>query len=74
MCDLHFNGMSMFAHRSTDEHQTLKKFIHPTCDICRKDFQVRIEYDEHLLSAPHLQNEARILLRKEKFEKDPKGK
>lgn len=72
MCDLSFNGMTMFAHRSTTEHQNLKRFIHPTCDMCKIDFQVRIEYDEHVLTPQHLQQEAKSLLRKEKFEKDPK--
>ncbi|KAK6629147.1 hypothetical protein RUM43_002964 [Polyplax serrata] len=71
MCDLHFNGMTMFAHRSTSEHQNLKRFIHPSCEMCKIDFQVRIEYDEHILTPQHLQQEAKALLRKEKFEKDP---
>lgn len=74
MCDLPFNGMTMFAHRSTAEHQNLKRFIHPTCDLCKIDFQVRIEYDEHILTPQHLQQETKALLRKEKFEKDPKCK
>lgn len=40
--------------------------------MCKIDFQVRIEYDEHVLTPQHLQQESKSLLRKEKFEKDPK--
>lgn len=53
MCDLHFYGR-LSAHRKTDGHLNLKKFLHPKCIDCNKEFTNRTEFDEHLLSPTHM--------------------
>ncbi|KAK7602248.1 hypothetical protein V9T40_009689 [Parthenolecanium corni] len=53
MCNLNFLG-SLPAHRKNERHQRLKKFLHPKCSPCAKEFYTRLEWDEHKLSAAHL--------------------
>ncbi|XP_073839937.1 protein on ecdysone puffs isoform X1 [Musca autumnalis] len=53
MCDLNFHG-HISAHRKSEGHLQLKKFLHPKCTECNKEFATRIDYDSHLLSADHL--------------------
>ncbi|XP_067644875.1 zinc finger protein on ecdysone puffs isoform X2 [Eurosta solidaginis] len=57
MCDLNFHG-HISAHRKSEGHLSLKKFLHPKCVECNKEFATRIDYDTHLLSADHLQKAA----------------
>ncbi|XP_039966618.1 zinc finger protein on ecdysone puffs isoform X1 [Bactrocera neohumeralis] len=57
MCDLNFHG-HISAHRKSEGHLSLKKFLHPKCIECNKEFATRIDYDTHLLSADHLQKAA----------------
>lgn len=57
MCDLNFHG-NISAHRKTDGHLQLKKFLHPRCAECSNEFPTRIDYDSHLLSADHLKKAA----------------
>lgn len=57
MCDLNFHG-HLSAHRKSDGHLQLKKFLHPKCTECNKEFATRIDYDSHLLSADHLKKAA----------------
>lgn len=57
MCDLSFHG-HLSAHRKSDGHLTLKKFLHPKCSECNKEFPTRIEYDTHLLAPDHLKKAA----------------
>ncbi|XP_055915532.1 zinc finger protein on ecdysone puffs isoform X1 [Eupeodes corollae] len=57
MCDLNFHG-HLSAHRKSDGHLQLKKFLHPKCAECNKEFSTRIDYDSHLLSADHLKKAA----------------
>ncbi|XP_075160937.1 protein on ecdysone puffs isoform X2 [Haematobia irritans] len=53
MCDLNFHG-HISAHRKSEGHLQLKKFLHPKCAECSKEFATRIDYDSHLLAADHL--------------------
>lgn len=53
MCDLQFYG-HLSAHRKTDGHLALKKFLHPKCNECAQEFPTRIDYDGHILSPEHL--------------------
>ena len=53
MCDLNFHG-HISAHRKSEGHLQLKKFLHPKCNECNKEFATRIDYDTHLLAAEHL--------------------
>ncbi|XP_066996496.2 zinc finger protein on ecdysone puffs [Anabrus simplex] len=53
MCDLHFFG-NIVAHRKHESHQALKKFLHPCCTPCGKEFHTRIEWDEHKLTPDHM--------------------
>lgn len=53
MCDLNFHG-HISAHRKSEGHLQLKKFLHPKCIECNKEFATRIDYDTHLLAADHL--------------------
>ncbi|XP_030384975.1 zinc finger protein on ecdysone puffs isoform X2 [Scaptodrosophila lebanonensis] len=53
MCDLNFHG-HISTHRKSEGHLQLKKFLHPKCIECTKEFATRIDYDTHLLSADHL--------------------
>lgn len=38
----------------TEGHQRLKRYLHPKCDICDKEFPSRIEWVEHRLTPEHL--------------------
>lgn len=53
MCDLHFYG-HLSTHRKSEGHLNLKKFLHPKCSECSKEFPTRIEFDAHLLSKEHM--------------------
>lgn len=53
MCDLHFYG-HLSAHRKTDGHLQLKKFLHPKCTECGQEFATRIDFDNHLLTPTHM--------------------
>lgn len=57
MCDLNFHG-HLSSHRKSEGHLQLKKFLHPRCSECNKEFATRIDYDSHLLSADHLKKAA----------------
>ncbi|XP_034483601.1 zinc finger protein on ecdysone puffs isoform X1 [Drosophila innubila] len=57
MCDLNFHG-HISTHRKSEGHLQLKKFLHPKCVECNKEFATRIDYDTHLLSADHLKKAA----------------
>ncbi|CAD7082072.1 unnamed protein product [Hermetia illucens] len=57
MCDLHFHG-HLSSHRKSEGHLTLKKFLHPKCLECSKEFPTRIEFDTHLLTPDHLKKAA----------------
>ncbi len=63
MCDLSVYG-SLNFHRKSQLHQKLKSFLHPKCFICRKEFTVRADWDEHLLSVEHLKRKAEVLRQK----------
>lgn len=53
MCDLNFYG-HLTAHRKTDGHLNLKKFLHPRCLDCAQEFPNRIDFDGHILSPEHM--------------------
>ncbi|XP_022920289.2 zinc finger protein on ecdysone puffs [Onthophagus taurus] len=53
MCDLKFMG-KIIAHRKTEGHQRLKRFLHPNCDICNLEFPSRMEWVEHRFTPDHL--------------------
>lgn len=55
MCDLHFYG-HLSAHRKTEGHLNLKKFLHPKCTDCNQEFPTRIDYDSHVLAPEHMKN------------------
>ncbi|KAJ8941185.1 hypothetical protein NQ314_010484 [Rhamnusium bicolor] len=53
MCDLKFMG-KIIVHRKTEGHQRLKRYLHPNCEICDKEFPARMEWVEHRLTPDHL--------------------
>jgi len=53
MCDLHFYG-HLSTHRKSEGHLNLKKFLHPKCIECNKEFPTRTDYDSHVLSPSHM--------------------
>ncbi|CAH0546111.1 unnamed protein product [Brassicogethes aeneus] len=53
MCDLKFLG-KILAHRKTEGHQRLKRYLHPNCNMCEKEFPSRMEWVEHRLTPEHL--------------------
>ncbi|XP_968783.4 zinc finger protein on ecdysone puffs isoform X2 [Tribolium castaneum] len=53
MCDLKFLG-KIITHRKTEGHQRLKRFLHPNCDICGKEFPSRMDWVDHRLTPDHL--------------------
>lgn len=53
MCDLKFMG-KIIVHRKTEGHQRLKRYLHPNCEICDKEFPARMEWVEHRLTPEHL--------------------
>ncbi|XP_066148355.1 zinc finger protein on ecdysone puffs-like isoform X2 [Euwallacea fornicatus] len=53
MCDLKFMG-KIISHRRTEGHQRLKRYLHPNCRICDKEYPSRIEWVEHCLTPEHL--------------------
>lgn len=38
----------------TEGHQRLKRYLHPNCTTCDKEFPSRIEWVEHRLTPEHL--------------------
>ena len=63
VCDVNFDG-SVMVHRKSVHHQRLRRFLNPSCRVCRLEFGSRIERDYHRLSAEHLkalQNQERSL-------------
>uniref|UniRef100_V5G0I4 Zinc finger protein n=1 Tax=Anoplophora glabripennis TaxID=217634 RepID=V5G0I4_ANOGL len=53
MCDLKFMG-KIIVHRKTEGHQRLKRYLHPNCEMCDKEFPARMEWVEHRLTPEHL--------------------
>lgn len=53
MCDLKFLG-KIIAHRKTDGHQRLKRFLHPKCHYCSQEFPSRMEWVDHRFTPDHL--------------------
>ena len=53
MCDLKFLG-KIIAHRKTEGHQRLKRFLHPKCHYCSQEFPSRMEWVDHRFSPDHL--------------------
>ena len=53
LCQMAVYG-NMAKHRTSKLHLKLKNFIHPICELCDRQFQKRIDWDEHKLSAGHL--------------------
>lgn len=43
----------IFRYR-TEGHQRLKRYLHPTCGLCEKEFPSRMEWIEHRLTPEHL--------------------
>ncbi|XP_044270416.1 zinc finger protein on ecdysone puffs [Tribolium madens] len=60
MCDLKFLG-KIIAHRKTEGHQRLKRFLHPNCDICGKEFPSRMDWVDHRLTPDHLRTLNEVL-------------
>ena len=57
LCHVEVSGKKgkMNKHRKQNQiHQKLKNFVHPICELCDRQFQKRINWDEHKLSAGHL--------------------
>lgn len=38
----------------TEGHQRLKRFLHPNCDVCNKEFPARMEWVQHKFTPEHL--------------------
>nr|XP_023017368.1 zinc finger protein on ecdysone puffs isoform X1 [Leptinotarsa decemlineata] len=55
MCDLKFLG-KIISHRKSEGHQRLKRYLHPVCNLCAKEFPSRVEWIEHRLTPEHLKN------------------
>nr|CAI5855559.1 unnamed protein product [Callosobruchus analis] len=53
MCELKFLG-KIVVHRKTEGHQRLKRYLHPNCKMCDKEFPSRIEWIEHRLTPEHM--------------------
>ncbi|KAK9877851.1 hypothetical protein WA026_020081 [Henosepilachna vigintioctopunctata] len=60
MCDFKFLGKIM-AHRKSEGHQRLKRFLHPNCSLCDKEFPSRMEWVDHRLSPEHLRELAKFM-------------
>ncbi|KAH1004343.1 zinc finger protein on ecdysone puffs [Dendroctonus ponderosae] len=59
MCDLKFMG-KIISHRRTDGHQRLKRYLHPNCRTCDKEYPSRIEWIEHCLTPEHLRRSSQV--------------
>ena len=53
MCDIP-NLKNITSHRKGQYHNILKRFVHPRCKHCKKDFKDRPSYDQHKFTEPHL--------------------
>ncbi|XP_067015670.2 zinc finger protein on ecdysone puffs-like [Anabrus simplex] len=53
MCDADIPEL-LSKHRRSESHQTLRKYLHPECDVCVTKFKTRIEWTRHLLTPTHL--------------------
>ncbi|KAL3285172.1 hypothetical protein HHI36_019291 [Cryptolaemus montrouzieri] len=65
MCDFKFLGKIM-AHRKSEGHQRLKRFLHPNCNLCDKEFPSRMEWVDHRLTPDHLRALAKYVEEKSK--------
>ncbi|KAF5305801.1 hypothetical protein FQA39_LY09137 [Lamprigera yunnana] len=54
MCDGTFLG-TFIAHRMSEEHRRLKRFLHPKCSYCLQKFSSRIEWVYHKFTKDHLE-------------------
>lgn len=70
MCNFDFYGR-LSAHRKSDGHLSLKKFLHPRCIDCNKEFTNRSEFDAHLLSPGHM---TRTIGKTNRFERKKNSK
>lgn len=43
-----------FSCYRTEGHQRLKRFLHPNCAVCNKEFPARMEWVEHKFTPEHL--------------------
>ena len=46
MCKLSVYG-NINKHRTSELHLRLKSFLHPICDSCNREFERRIDWDQH---------------------------
>jgi len=53
MCDCEVAG-TVEEHRKSHHHRQLRKFMHPTCEMCIADFDGRSEWYYHCYSAEHV--------------------
>ncbi|KAF5299672.1 hypothetical protein FQA39_LY11467 [Lamprigera yunnana] len=60
MCDLKFLG-KIIAHRKTEGHQRLKRFLHPKCNYCSQEFPSRMEWVDHRFTPDHLRKIKEIM-------------
>ncbi|CAG9815915.1 unnamed protein product [Phaedon cochleariae] len=60
MCDLKFYG-KILSHRRNEGHQRLKRYLHPVCRMCDKEFPSRMEWIEHCLTPEHLRKLNEVL-------------
>lgn len=44
----------VFHFDRTEGHQRLKRFLHPNCDVCGKEFPSRMDWVDHRLTPEHL--------------------
>jgi len=54
MCDSKVKSIQ--EHRKSNYHQQLKKFLHPSCEVCGVDFEDRKDWYYHKYSGEHLDN------------------
>jgi len=53
MCETSVSDL--IAHRKSDAHNQLKKFIHPHCSICGYDFENKTEFYYHIYWGYHME-------------------
>lgn len=53
MCQHNVLG-TMQTHRRSDSHCVLRRFLHPRCRVCAKDFKERGHWDRHRVAPDHI--------------------
>ncbi|KAH1002412.1 hypothetical protein HUJ04_008500 [Dendroctonus ponderosae] len=59
LCKLNYK-QERAVHQATPAHKNMKKFLLPTCKVCKINFKSPMVYEHHLCSVPHLKRKQKL--------------